>query len=380
MNQRTSFRLIVALATAAVWGCAGGEAPVELDQSVPKAASVVPENPPMMVVAESPTDADNEVAKETAAPAAPEPSAPAVVVGDVKQPAAEPPTMDEILSNLQVPPPWLDSVDLDFDTTLPWNKAWDRIEVLLGTADPINRQRAVKLAYLYQEEGRARIGYPATVYFLSGEYAWAIREFATLNEKNSATHMRMASCYLHFNQYELALASLEQAEQQITETPPWDTFRRGQVLEAKGDIYADRGDVDPARENYRSAHSCYQQTALPANQQLVKNRSVVNLQSKLELLDHRELLNAPLADGEFSGSVPGYSNTIRARVTVAQGNIAKIDIEHSEKADLQSTRIIPEQIKAKQNLHVDAISGATVTSQAVRHAVFQALKQAAGIE
>jgi len=69
------------------------------------------------------------------------------------------PSLEQALAQLQVPPAWLGAVPLDVDpATTPWNKAWDRIEVLLMTADPADRRKAVKLAYVYQSSGRARDG------------------------------------------------------------------------------------------------------------------------------------------------------------------------------------------------------------------------------
>lgn len=295
------------------------------------------------------------------------------------RPRQEKPSLETALADLQIPPPWLNSVVLDFDTTQPWNKAWDRIEQLLMTAKGSDRQEAVKLAYVYQEAGRAKTGYPASVYFLAGERAWAIREFLALEEKNSTTYMRLASCYLHFGEYGLALENLEKAETQISETPPWDVFRRAQVLEAKGDVYADMKDTDAAREAYRQAVGLYDQAALPSKQQYVKTRSIRSVKARLDILDQLALLTARLQDGTYDGAAPGYTDEIQARVTIERGRIADIQVDHQEKADLQATRIIPERIIQLQDLRVDAISGATITSHAVKASVFEALKKSAGL-
>ncbi len=296
------------------------------------------------------------------------------------RPQQERPSLEKALADLQIPPPWLNSVVLDFDTTKPWNIAWDRIEQLLMTAEESDRQKAVRLAYVYQEAGRAKVGYPASVYFLAGECAWAIREFLALEEKNSTTYMRLASCYLHFGEYRLALEDLEKAQTQISESPPWDTFRHAQVLEAKGDVYADMSDTDAAREAYRQAVELYDQAALPGNQQHVKTRSLRSVKARLDMLDQLALLTTRLRDGAYDGEAPGYTEKIRARVTIKRGRIAHIEVDHQEKADLQATRIMPERIIQLQDLRVDAISGATITSHAVRTSVFEALKKSAGLE
>lgn len=335
-------------------------------------------------VAIAPSDATNNVATDPAT--APNHQSPANETEDSSpkdeqsSSQQEKASLEEALVDLQIPPPWLNSVVLDFDTTKPWNKAWDHIEQLLMTADVGDRRKAVKLAYVYQKNGRAKAGYPATVYFLAGECAWAIHEFSLLDDKNSSTYMRLASCYLHFGEYRLALENLENAWGQISESPPWDVFRRAQVLEARGDVYAAMNDVDFARETYRQAVELYEQAALPSNQQYVKTRSIRVVKARLDMMDQLSLLTTRLQDGAYDGAAPGYTESIQARVTIEQGRIADIQIDHQEKADLQATRIIPEKIIQLQDLRVDAISGATITSQAVQTSVFHALKKSAGLE
>ncbi len=51
-------------------------------------------------------------------------------------------------------------------------------------------------------------------------------------------------------------------------------------------------------------------------------------------------------------------------------------VKHEEKIDLNATRIVPQRIIEKQSVQVDAVTGATVTSQAIVEGAFQALKQA----
>jgi fumarate reductase flavoprotein subunit len=66
-------------------------------------------------------------------------------------------------------------------------------------------------------------------------------------------------------------------------------------------------------------------------------------------------------------------------VTVLNGRIADVELDHREKADLGARTILPERIVREQRADVDGITGATVTSQAIQSAVFQALKQSAGL-
>ncbi|MBI5385894.1 MAG: FMN-binding protein [Verrucomicrobia bacterium] len=97
------------------------------------------------------------------------------------------------------------------------------------------------------------------------------------------------------------------------------------------------------------------------------------------MLDRDALKSARLRDGTFTADVFGYSDNIRANVTVRNARIADVRLDHREKADLGARTILPERIVREQRVDVDGVTGATVTSQAIKSAVFQALKQSAGL-
>ena len=69
----------------------------------------------------------------------------------------------------------------------------------------------IKLAYVYQKAGRAKAGYPAAVYFLTGQAAWALVEHQKLAASSNAGHMRAASCYVHFGEHDKARKTLQRA-------------------------------------------------------------------------------------------------------------------------------------------------------------------------
>ncbi|HUT35968.1 MAG TPA: FMN-binding protein [Planctomycetota bacterium] len=291
---------------------------------------------------------------------------------------ARKPSLEQALAELKVPPPWLDAVPLAVAPSTPWNKAWDRIEVLLMTADPADRRKAVKLAYVYQTDGRAREGYPAAVYFLAGETAWALVEHRKLADKNAVAWMRLASCYLHFGEHGQALAALDEALKHLPD-PPWRPFQEAQVFEARGDVLAGQGDRAGARAAYQRAARLYEAIPPKPPLQLPASRAAARVASKADMLDRDALKSARLREGTFAATVFGYSDNIRATVTVRDGRIADVKLDHREKADLGARTILPERIVREQRADVDAITGATVTSQAIMSAVFQALKQAAGL-
>jgi len=288
------------------------------------------------------------------------------------------PSLDQALAELKVPPAWLDAVPLDVAPAAPWNKAWDRIEVLLMTADPADRSKAVKLAYVYQTNGTARDGMPAATYFLAGETAWALVEHRKLTNKNAVAWMRLASCYLHFGEHAQALAALDEALKHLPD-PPWRLYQEAQVHEARGDVLADQGARALAKAAYQQATRLYEAIPRQPPVQLPASRAAARVTTKADLLDRDALKSARLRDGTFAAVAFGYSDNIRATVTVLNGRIADVKLDHREKADLGARTILPERIVREQRADVDGITGATVTSQAIQSAVFQALKQSAGL-
>ena len=301
----------------------------------------------------------------------------ASVLAAAPAPASKP-ALDQALAELKVPPPWLDAVPLDVNPSTPWNKAWDRIEELLMTADPTDRRKAVKLAYVYQTSGKARDGQPAATYFLAGETAWALVEHRKLTNKNAVAWMRLASCYLHFGEHAQALAALDEALKHLPD-PPWRAYQEAQVHEARGDVLADQGARPLAKAAYQQAIRLYEAIPHKPPVQLSASRAAARVPAKADLLDRDALKSARLRDGTFAATVFGYSDNIRASVIVRNARITDVKLDHREKADLGARAILPERIIEKQRVEVDGVTGATVTSQAIKSAVFQALKQSAGL-
>jgi uncharacterized protein with FMN-binding domain len=246
------------------------------------------------------------------------------------------------------------------------------------TADPADRRKAIKLAYVYQTSGRARDGMPAATYFLAGETAWALVEHEKLTNKNAVAWMRLASCYRHYGAHTQALAALDDALKHLAD-PPWGAYQEAQIHEARGDVLADQGPIGPAKAAYQRATQLYEAIPRKPPLQLAAWRATARLAAKADLLDRDALKSARLKDGAYDATVFGYSDDIRASITVRNARIADVKLDHLEKADLGARTILPERIVREQRADVDGITGATVTSQAIKSAVFQALKRSAGL-
>lgn len=83
-----------------------------------------------------------------------------------------------------------------------------------------------------------------------------------------------------------------------------------------------------------------------------------------------------LADGTYTGTADGFGGDLTVEVTVEEGKIANVDVvEQSETEDIAGDALanIPAAIVEKNSTDVDAESGATVTSDAIKEAVENAL-------
>jgi len=84
-----------------------------------------------------------------------------------------------------------------------------------------------------------------------------------------------------------------------------------------------------------------------------------------------------LKDGTYRGSARGYEAPVQVEVTVKKGKITAARVlAHKESAPGKSIKIVPARIVAKRSAKVDAVTGATVTSNAIMKAAGAALEKA----
>ena len=89
------------------------------------------------------------------------------------------------------------------------------------------------------------------------------------------------------------------------------------------------------------------------------------------------------ADGVYIGEGSGIGGTVEVIVTIENGKIAKVEIgKHKESIYMpevvKAFTDIPKAIVAAQSIKVDGVSGATITSNAIKEGVRRALEKAAG--
>ncbi len=88
------------------------------------------------------------------------------------------------------------------------------------------------------------------------------------------------------------------------------------------------------------------------------------------------LAEAIPANGVYEGSANGMGGAVKVAVTVEDGKISGVEVlEHKETAGISDPAIeqIPQAIVEAQSTDVEAVTGATVTSEAIKEAVAAAL-------
>ena len=79
---------------------------------------------------------------------------------------------------------------------------------------------------------------------------------------------------------------------------------------------------------------------------------------------------------QHTGEAEGYGGPLKVRVTMNGEDITKVEItEHSETPGVSTRAIeaLPSAIEEADSIDVDSVSGATITSQAIKQAVSQAM-------
>lgn len=90
---------------------------------------------------------------------------------------------------------------------------------------------------------------------------------------------------------------------------------------------------------------------------------------------------AAMTDGTYTGEGKGRNGTITVEVTVKAGKLDAVKVvKHTETVGISDAAVadFPKAIVAAQSTAVDAVAGATMTSEGIRAAVAQAIQKAGG--
>jgi len=154
--------------------------------------------------------------------------------------------------------------------------------------------------------------------------------------------------------------------------------RSGQTVQAYllgGDVYrsADRSE-EAIRYYQRSLQSDAARNAEYLQRFHAQARESIEAIQLAERADPRRV-----ADGTYTATTTGYAGPLEVKVTVAGGRIDSVQVtRHREKQFFTALTSIPQQIVSEQSVEgIDAVSGATVTSQAIVNGTAKALSNGA---
>jgi len=313
------------------------------------------------------------------------------------------------------PPGWWDSVTLNYPPTLdltwtttkgPWDPSknlgqfiwssinenpgrWKEGAKLLHHVLTVNKDNPARLTQTMNALG--------TVYHnLLGDYAraafWWRKAIAADYELDDELAPNLAHCYWKLGSKEMAVAEIE--------SYTTDDSRHGELVKlwsemgefdkalamAEGmagggypDIgYLAAGDACRMAGRNKQAMEFYQKVvdATKGWRDIETNKK--RAKASLEALRAAEGIDlAKVADGTYTAESIGYAGPIQVAVTVQGGRILSVKVTKSqEKQYYTALTDTPAQIVRKQGIKgVDAVTSATVTSEAIMNATVKALAQ-----
>lgn len=202
----------------------------------------------------------------------------------------------------------------------------------------------------------------ANAYWRLGSRTLAVQTLKPLDQ-DLTRHGSVIKLWADLGDYATAYR-LADAKKKSTEDVGW--FMAGYTAQAEG--------------SWAKALDCFKHAAA-ANQaqsgrdwKEYKQRADSAIQA-ISLFETLDL--AKVADGTYSDSSSGYKGPVTVAVQVAAHRIAAVDVTKNRE-DRPATALVdmPAQIIAKQHVKdVDAVLGATVTSEAIVYATAKALRQ-----
>ena len=289
--------------------------------------------------------------------------------------------LEQKLKEFKIPPEWINDVRPTWDTRRPWKEGRQEIRRLLALGTESARREGIRLTWDYLQKRDIGDGQEyALNLFLSGEKLWAIHAYRQyLRRQNKEwPHVgipELASLYMDFESYKEAEKLLKIGLATRHPKREYAAMTYAGIYSRMGDMYVAWGKRRDAVNAYNQSIRMYRQAKPPYGAHLMPRRAK-GIQSKLDLLSMASLKTARLKDGIYRGKGLGYTGDINLTVTIRRGKISDIRVQHQEKFDQNACKLVPAAIVDKQTLKVDAISGATVTQDAITIGTLRALQQA----
>jgi uncharacterized protein with FMN-binding domain len=201
--------------------------------------------------------------------------------------------------------------------------------------------------------------------------------------------VKLARCYWKLGSKQMAEQLLNQLPIYSTSIKLWadmgETSKALQLCNAYANsgfpdiAYLYAGDACRILGKYREAIDYYERVLKVSATGRAKNRIQRNQARArdniegIKVFDSLEL--SRIADGTYQGRSLGYAGDVNVQVVVQSGRIESVKVtSHKEKQFYSALSDTPRQIVAKQGLKgIDAVSGATITSEAIINATARAL-------
>lgn len=209
--------------------------------------------------------------------------------------------------------------------------------------------------------------------------------------RQSPQSVKLARCYWKLGNKDMAVDLLGRLPTWSNTIKLWadmgETSRALQLVDAYArggypDIaYLYAGDACRISGKYREATDYYEKVLkVPATGKAANriNRNQTRAHANIEgirIFDSLDL--SRVADGTYRDHSPGYAGDLKVEVVVRGGRIESVEVtSHKEKQFYSAIKDTPRQIVQKQGLKgIDAVSGATITSEAIINATARALSQ-----
>ena len=284
-------------------------------------------------------------------------------------------------------PAWLKEqqklAEQGWDCSKPWKEARQEIRRLLEQND--TKQQAIALLFIYKSKDkkvhaiREEWGeYPLLAGYHDMALAHYLEELPQIKTYEPSTAKKcLASIYQYYGDYDNALKTLtESAEKtQATDTSQFKAFRLALLQESIGDLAIRMQNPQAAKNAYTTAAQLFASSKQNWAKEKLKSGANRCLR-KIQYLQAAQLSTASLKDGSYTAQSQAYSGLLSVKVVVKQQRIDCSVTAHQEKIHQGSIELIPAAINSEQRIHVDAILGATVTSDAISDAAYQCLRQA----
>ncbi len=318
----------------------------------------------------------------------------------------------------RVAPPWFQNASLDFPETLDlswpdtkpptWNYTRN-VEHYIWDIINSNRSRygmGIRLMHHLLQENKGR---PETLAKIMNELGrmyfeffddYARAAFWWQNAKvttsprflSSDSPARLAECYWRLGNRAMAVSLLSQARLTYGVIKLWgdlsETDKAVSLAETAlqagleaSEVYLLAGDALRAAERYDPAVAYYRKTLEmvaqgPFRDQIDRNRR--RAEGTIELIELFDKLDfKKVTEGTYEDKSYGYAGNVHLKTQVANGELKTVTITSlSDKQYYHAVDATVEKIIKKQSVKgIDAISGATVTSEAVIRATAKAMAQ-----